>query len=122
MGNEGAPRTNGSLNKRIEQDHRGIKQRSYPMRGLGTFTSAARFSRGFDEICQYVRPRSREHETRSLAQQRQVFWERLTMLQELLDAASYFSKQSLRGLEDLALGFSVLTEPFNIAHLSSGGS
>jgi putative transposase len=34
-------RTNTYLNNRLEQDHRGIKQRSYPMRGFGNFESAA---------------------------------------------------------------------------------
>jgi putative transposase len=32
-------RTNRSLNNRLEQDHRGIKQRYYPMRGLGSVAS-----------------------------------------------------------------------------------
>ena len=36
-------RTNKYLNNRLEQDHRGIKQRYYPMRGFGSFVSAARF-------------------------------------------------------------------------------
>ncbi len=35
---------NRYMNNRIEQDHRGIKQRYYPMRGFGSFASAARFS------------------------------------------------------------------------------
>src|SRR5260370_38703012 len=41
MGNEVVHRTNKYLNNRIEQDHRGIKQRYYPMRGFGNFVSAA---------------------------------------------------------------------------------
>ena len=35
MGNRVQHRTNKYLNNRLEQDHRGIKQRYYPMRGLG---------------------------------------------------------------------------------------
>lgn len=35
-------RTNKYLNNRLEQDHRGIKQLYYPMRGFGTFASATR--------------------------------------------------------------------------------
>ena len=49
MGNDVVHRTNTYLNNRIEQDHRGIKQRYYPMRGFGNFASAARFCRAFDE-------------------------------------------------------------------------
>jgi transposase-like protein len=36
-------RTSRYLNNMIEQDHRSMKQRSYPMRGFGSFVSAARF-------------------------------------------------------------------------------
>jgi hypothetical protein len=32
-----------SLNTNLEQDHRGIKQRYYPMLGFGTVEAAARF-------------------------------------------------------------------------------
>jgi putative transposase len=42
-------RTNTYLNIRLEQDHRGIKQREYPMRGFGTVETAARFCCAFDE-------------------------------------------------------------------------
>ena len=43
-------RTNHYLNNRIEQDHRAIKQRYYPMRGFKNFESASRFCSGFDEL------------------------------------------------------------------------
>jgi len=43
MGSDVKHRTNVYLNNRIEQDHRGIKQRYYPMCGFGNFVSAARF-------------------------------------------------------------------------------
>jgi len=43
-------RTNHYLNNRIEQDHRAIKQRYYPMRGFKSFESASRFCSGFDEL------------------------------------------------------------------------
>ncbi|GHO72182.1 hypothetical protein KSC_110740 [Ktedonobacter sp. SOSP1-52] len=81
-------RTNKYLNNRIEQDHRGMKQRYYPMRGFGNVASAARFCRAFDELRQYVRPRHREKEMLPLMQQRQLFCERLLALQELMDAVS----------------------------------
>jgi putative transposase len=45
MGNEVKHRTNVYLNNRREQEHRGITQRYYPMRGFGNVVSAARFCR-----------------------------------------------------------------------------
>jgi putative transposase len=88
MGNSVVHRTNVYLNNRIEQDHRGIKQRYYPMRGFGSFVSAARFCRAFDELRQYFRYRSTTRETMSLAQQRRIFCERLAALQELMGAVA----------------------------------
>lgn len=88
LGTEVAHRTNVYLNNRIEQDHRGIKQRYYPMRGFGSVASAARFCRVFDEVRQYFRPRHREKENITLAQQRQLFYERLAVLRELMLAIS----------------------------------
>jgi len=57
LGAEVTHRCNPYLNNRIEQDHRGVKQRYYPMRGLGTFESASRFCRAFDEQRHYFRMR-----------------------------------------------------------------
>ena len=88
MGNEVTHRTNVYLNNCIEQDHRGIKQRYYPMRGFGSVASAARFCRAFDEVSQYFRLHSRENEQLPLAQRRQLFQERLAALQQLLIAVS----------------------------------
>ncbi|GHO58304.1 hypothetical protein KSB_67790 [Ktedonobacter robiniae] len=88
MGNEVTHRTNKYLNHRIEQDHRGMKQRYSPMRGFGNVASAARFCHTFDELRQYFRPRHMEKETLPLMQQRQLFCERLLALQELMGAVS----------------------------------
>jgi len=38
------------ISNRIEQDHRGVKQRYYPMRGFSSFMSAARFCTVFSEV------------------------------------------------------------------------
>ena len=43
-------RQNQYLNNRIEQDHRPLKQRYYPMLGFGRFDSASRFCTAFDEL------------------------------------------------------------------------
>jgi transposase-like protein len=55
LGNMVTHRCNQYLNNRLEQDHRGIKQRYYPMRGFGCFSSATRFCRTFDELRQFFR-------------------------------------------------------------------
>ncbi|MEP7289658.1 MAG: IS6 family transposase [Chloroflexota bacterium] len=56
LGRKVVHRTNQYLNNRIEQDHRGLKQRYYPMRGFGAFASASRFCTAFSELRQYFRP------------------------------------------------------------------
>ena len=52
-------RTSAYLNNRLEQDHRGIKGRYRSMRGFKCPRSAARFCRGYDELRNFLRPRSR---------------------------------------------------------------
>ena len=72
------------LNNRIEQDHRGIKQRYYPMRGFGNVVSATRFCRAFDELRQFFRFRTAMNQSVPLAQQRALFRQRLAALQALV--------------------------------------
>ena len=55
-------RTNRYLNNRIEQDHRGIKGQYQPMRGFKSIPSAARFCRSFDELRNFLRPRSNRNQ------------------------------------------------------------
>ena len=83
MGTHVQHRTNKYLNNRLEQDHRGIKQRYYPMRGFGNVASAARFCCAFDEVRQYFRVRTTVKQKVSLAQQREVFRQRLDILKTL---------------------------------------
>src|ERR1700735_3588890 len=52
-------RTSRYLNNRLEQDHRGIKDRCRPMLGLKSTVSAARYCRGYDELRNFLRCRSR---------------------------------------------------------------
>jgi len=75
------------MNNRIEQDHRGIKQRYYLMRGCGSFDSAARFCTGHDELRDHLRPRTRFNEPVSLAAQRRLFQEHWDEACALLQAA-----------------------------------
>src|SRR5918997_1488174 len=58
LGEDVTHRCNPYLNNRIEQDHRGVKQRYYPMRGFGSFDAASRFCRAFDEQRQFFRLRT----------------------------------------------------------------
>ena len=61
-------RCSAYLNRRIERDHRGVKQRYYPMLGFGGFRSAQRFCRAFEEVRQYFRPRRKQNTPVSLAE------------------------------------------------------
>ena len=80
-------RCNRYLNNRIEQDHRAIKQRYYPMRGFGSFVSAAQFCAAFDALRQYFRVRSRPGLPISLATQRRLSVARWRSLIQEMQAA-----------------------------------
>jgi putative transposase len=84
LGSDVLHRTNRYLNNRLEQDHRGIKQRYYPMRGFGSVASASRFCRAFDEVRQFFRVRTTMKQKVSLAQQREVFSQRLEALSAMV--------------------------------------
>jgi transposase-like protein len=88
MGNDVLHRKKKYLNNRLEQDHRGVKQRYYPMKGFGTFEAAARFCCAFDELRNYLRLRCTLGKIASLPEQRQSFLQRLTALQTLIQTAS----------------------------------
>jgi putative transposase len=66
-------RCNAYLTRPIEQDHRGIKQRYYPMLGFGSLHSGSRFCRAFEEVRQYFRPRHKRKQFVPLAKQRRQF-------------------------------------------------
>ena len=87
LGDVVAHRTSRYLNNRVEQDHRAIKQRYYPMRGFDTVGSAARFCRAHEEQRQYFRARTRPHERVSLAAQRRLFHDRWAVVLTELAAA-----------------------------------
>ena len=83
LGSDVLHQKNHSLNNLIEQDHRGIKQRYYPMRGFGSFVSAARFCRAFDEVRHFFRFRTTIGQSVSLTLQRDLFRERLNTFNAL---------------------------------------
>jgi putative transposase len=81
LGEDVSHRCNPYLNNRIEQDHRGIKQRYYPMRGFGCVDAASRFCRAFDEQRQYFRLRTTMRErVPPLAEQRRAYCARFQAL------------------------------------------
>jgi putative transposase len=89
LGSEVLHRTNRYLNNRLEQDHRGIKQRYYPMRGFGSVASASRFCRAFDEVRQFFRVRTTMKQHVSLAEQRKMVRQRMTNLKAMVEMASH---------------------------------
>src|SRR4029450_12146077 len=48
LGQKVLHRYNLYLNSRLEQDHRGIKQRYYPMQGFGSLEAASRFCHAYE--------------------------------------------------------------------------
>ena len=80
-------RTTQYLNNFIEQDHRAVKQRYYPMRGFGSFASAVRFCLAFDELRQYFRWRRGRGDRMPLAEQRRLFASRWRSLLSGMAAA-----------------------------------
>ena len=80
-------RCNAYLNRRIERDHRDVKQRYYPMLGFAALRSAQRFCRAFEEVRQYFRPRRKQNEFISLAHARRQFLFRALELEALFAAA-----------------------------------
>lgn len=79
-------RTNRYLNHQVEQDHRGIKQRYWPMGGFKQGKSAARFCRLFDEIRAFCRPQSHRNPVVSLTQRRDLYHDRFAQLMGMMAA------------------------------------
>jgi transposase-like protein len=80
-------RTNRYLNNHLEQDHRGIKQRTRPLGGIKSIASAKRFCRVHDEVRNFLRSRSLRNERISLVQQRLLYTARTRVLLSSLAAA-----------------------------------
>jgi putative transposase len=57
------------------------------MLGFGTFASAQRFWRAFEEVRQYLRPRQKQNMFISLAQRRMQFVTRVATLQSMFKVA-----------------------------------
>ena len=86
VGRKAQRRQNQYLNNWMEQHHRPIKQRYYPMLGFGRFESASRFCAAFDELRNYLRPTGSSHNRITAAERRTVFSVRWSMLMTELAA------------------------------------
>jgi len=84
LGEDVLHRTNRYLTNHLEQDHRGIKQRTHPMGGCKSFVAAARFCCVYDEVRQLFRARSRRNEVVSLAWQRALHLGRVRVVMTTL--------------------------------------
>jgi putative transposase len=87
LGQDVRHRTSVYLNNRLEQDHRGIKGRYQPMRGFKYPTSAARFCRGFDELRNFLRSRTRQHQHVPADRRRLQFLRRSVTALKIFEAA-----------------------------------
>jgi transposase-like protein len=87
LGAEAEHEVKNCLGNPIEQSHRGIKQRYYPTLGFGAFESAQRFCQAFEEVRQFLRPRTRMAEFVSLSERRERFLTRVNELQKIFQAA-----------------------------------
>ena len=87
LGHNVEHRCSAFLNRRIEQDHRGVKQPYYAMLGFGAFHSAQRFCRAFEEMRQYFRPRRKRKQFVSLARHRRQFVTKVQALESMFLAA-----------------------------------
>jgi len=86
VGRKALHRQNQYLNNRMEQHHRPIKQRYYPMLGFGRFESASRFCTAFDELRNYLRVTDSNHDGITAAKKRTVFTARWSTLMAELAA------------------------------------
>ena len=75
------------LNNRLEQDHRGVKGRYGPMRGFKCPQSASEFCRAYDELCNFLRSRSRTNQQVSAGSRRFHFLRRTAAVLSVLKTA-----------------------------------
>jgi putative transposase len=80
-------RTGVHRNNRLEQDHRGLKGRYRPMRGFKCPRSAARFCRAYDELRNFLRPRTRYNQHVPADRRRLLLLRRTTTVLAILEAA-----------------------------------
>jgi transposase-like protein len=82
-----AHRTSAYKNNGLEQDHRGVKGRIRCMRGFKSFASAERFCRSYDELRNFLRPRTRHNQHVPADRRRLLHLRRATTALAILEAA-----------------------------------
>jgi putative transposase len=87
LGRRVVHRTSAYKNNRLEQDHRGVKGRIRCMRGFKSFASAERFCRGYDELRNFLRSRSRHNQPVPARRRRLLQLRRATAVLAILEAA-----------------------------------
>src|ERR671914_112786 len=87
LGRRVVHRTSAYRNNGLEQDHRGVKGRTRCMRGFKSFTSAERFCRGYDELRNFLRPRTRHCQHVPADRRRLLHLRRATAAHAVLEAA-----------------------------------
>src|SRR5918997_914882 len=87
LGRRVVHRTSAYKNNRLEQDHRGVKGRTRCMRGFKSFVSAERFCRSYDELRDFLRPRTRHDQPVPADRRRLLRLRRATTVLAMLEAA-----------------------------------
>ena len=87
LGRRVVHRTSAYKNNGLEQDHRGVKGRTRCMRGFKSFVSAERFCRSYDELRNFLRPRTRHNQHVPADRRRLLHLRRATTVLAILDAA-----------------------------------
>src|SRR5215213_8427686 len=87
LGRRVVHRTSAYKNNGLEQDHRGVKGRTRCMRGFKSFPSAERFCRGYDELRDFLRPRTRHNQHAPADRHRLLHLRRATAALAILEAA-----------------------------------
>jgi transposase-like protein len=80
-------RTSAYKNNRLEQDHRGVRGRTRCMRGFKSFASAQRFCRGYDELRDFLRPRTHHNQHAPADRRRLLHLRRTSCALAMLAAA-----------------------------------
>jgi putative transposase len=87
LGQRVVHRTSAYKNNGLEQDHRGIKGRIRCMRGFKAFSAAERFCRGYDELRDFLRLRTRHRQHVPANRRRLLHLRRATAVLTILQAA-----------------------------------
>lgn len=87
FGDDVEHRTSKFKNNHLEQDHRGVKGRTRPMRGFKSSTSASRFCRAHDEVRNFLRPATRRKQHVSAARRRAIHVQRVAALRDMIAIA-----------------------------------